>query len=92
MWNFTKMLSLSVPQLLHLKKKLIIALAGPPSWLSGKESTCNAGDASLTSESGRSPGKQNGNPLLCSCLENPMDRATWQATVQRVAKSWTWLK
>ena len=48
MWNFTKVLSLSVPQLLHLKKKLIIALAGPPSWLSGKEFTCNAGDAGLT--------------------------------------------
>ena len=89
MWNFTKMQSLSVPQLLHLKKKLIIALAGPPSWLSGKESTCNAGDAGLIPESGRSPGKQNGNPLLCSCLENPMDRATWQATVHRVTKSWT---
>ena len=89
MWNFTKMPSLSVPQLLHLKKKLIIALAGPPSWLSGKESTCNAGDEGLIPESGRSPGKQNGNPLLCSCLENPMDRETWQATVHRVTKSWT---
>ena len=57
MWNFTKMLSLSVPQLLHLKKKLIIALAGPPSWLSGKESTCNAGDQGLIPGSGRSSGE-----------------------------------
>ena len=30
--------------------------------------------------------------LLCSCLENPMDRGAWQATVHRVAKSWTQLK
>ena len=29
---------------------------------------------------------------LDSCLENPMDRGAWQATVHRVAKSWTWLK
>ena len=33
-----------------------------------------------------------GNPLQCSCLENPMDRGTWRATVHRVAKSWTWPK
>ena len=41
---------------------------------------------------GRSPGEGNGNPLQYSCLENPMDRGAWQATVHRVAKSWTWLK
>ena len=33
-----------------------------------------------------------GNPLQCSCLENPMDRETWRAMVHRVAKSWTQLK
>ena len=42
--------------------------------------------------SGRSPGGGNGNPLQYSSLENPMDRGRWQATVQRVAKSQTWLK
>ena len=36
--------------------------------------------------SGRSPGGGNGNPLQYSCLENSMDRGTWQATVHRVAK------
>ena len=36
--------------------------------------------------SGRSPGGGHGNPLQCSCLENPMDRGAWQATVHRVAK------
>ena len=33
----------------------------------------------------------NGNPLQCSCLENPMYRAAWWAAVYGVAKSWTWL-
>ena len=39
--------------------------------------------------SGRSPGEGNGNPLQYSCLGNPMDRETWQATVHGVTKSWT---
>ena len=41
---------------------------------------------------GRFPGKENGNPLQYSCLENPTDRGTWQATVHRVAQSQTRLK
>jgi len=41
---------------------------------------------------GRSPGEGNGNPLQYSCLENPMDRATWQTTAHSVTKSWTQLK
>ena len=40
---------------------------------------------------GRSLGEGNGNPLQCSCLENPMDRGAWRAAVHGVAKSWTWL-
>ena len=40
----------------------------------------------------RSPRELNGNQLLYSCLENPMDRGAWRATVHRVAKSWTQLK
>ena len=40
---------------------------------------------------GRSPGERNGNPLQYSCLENPIDRRAWKATVHRVAKSRTWL-
>ena len=39
----------------------------------------------------RSPGEGNGNLLQYSCLENPMDTGAWRATVQRVAKSQTWL-
>ena len=41
---------------------------------------------------GRSPGGGHGNPLQYSCLENPMDRGAWQATVHRITKSWTQLK
>ena len=42
--------------------------------------------------SGRFPGARHGNPLQYSCLENPMDRGGWWATVHRVAKSQTRLK
>ena len=38
---------------------------------------------------GRNPGEGHGNPLQYSCLENPMDRGAWRATVHRVTKSWT---
>ena len=40
---------------------------------------------------GRPPAGGNGNPLQYSCLENPMDKGAWQATVNRVEKSWTQL-
>ena len=40
---------------------------------------------------GKSPRGGHGNPLQYSCLENPLDRKTWWATVQRVTKSQTWL-
>ena len=52
-----------------------------------KESTHNAGDPGSIFEWGRSPGEENGNPLQYSCLENPMDRGAWQATVHGVAES-----
>ena len=42
--------------------------------------------------SGRSPGGGHGNPLQCSCLENPTDRKAWRAIVHRVSKSWTRVK
>ena len=62
-------------------------IPGLPRWFSGKESACQAGDADLIPGSGRSPGERNGNPLQYSCLENSMDRGTWQATVYGVAES-----
>ena len=55
----------------------------------GKESACNAGDQDSIPESGRCPGEGNGNLLQYSCLENPMNRGAWQATVHGVAKSQT---
>ena len=52
----------------------------------GKESACIAGVLGLIPGSGRSPGEGNGNPLQYSCLENSMDRGTWQATVHGVTR------
>ena len=51
----------------------------------------NAGElreVGLIPGSGRSPGGGNGNPLQDSCLENPMDRGAWWATVHGITKSW----
>ena len=52
-------------------------------------SACNAGDPGLIPGLGRSPGEGNGIPLQYSCLEDPMDREAWRATVHGVAKSRT---
>ena len=60
-----------------------------------KNQPANAGgirDVSVTGsipESERSPAVGHGNPLQYSCLENPMERGAWQATVYRVEQSWT---
>ena len=55
-------------------------------WLSGKESACNTGDLGSIPRLGRSPGVGNGNPLQYSCLENPMERGGWWATVHGVTR------
>ena len=60
-----------------------------------KNLPANEGDirsVSLIHGLGRFPGGGNGNPLQYSCLDNPMDRGTWQATVHGVTKSQTWPK
>ena len=65
---------------------------GLPQWLKGKEFACNTGvtgDMGLIPELGRSPGGGHGNPVQYSCLENPIYRRAWWATVHRVPKSWT---
>ena len=64
---------------------------GFPGGSDSKESACNAGDAGLIPGWGRFPGGGNGNPLQYSCLESPMDRGAWQATVHGVTESWTQL-
>ena len=56
-----------------------------------KESAFIAEDLRSIPGLGRFPEEGNGNPLQYSCLENPMDRWDWQATVHGVAKSQTWL-
>ena len=58
----------------------------------GSESACSVGDVGLIPGSGRSPGGGHGNPLLYSCLENPMDRrALWAKSIglQRVGHDWS---
>ena len=57
-----------------------------PRWLSGKESSHNAGDTGLIPGSGRSPEGGHGNPLQCSCLENPKDRGAWLHWVNKSLK------
>ena len=63
---------------------------GLPWWLSSKESACSerdTGDTGLIPGSSRSPGGGPGNPLQYSCLENPVDRGPWLATVHGVTES-----
>ena len=54
-----------------------------------KESAYSAGDTGLIPGSRRPHGEENGYPLQYSCLENPMDRGAWWATIHGAAKSWT---
>ena len=64
-------------------------MLGFPDGSAGKESSCNAGDtrdAGSIPGLGRFPGEENGSPLQFSCLENPMDRGAWWATVHGIAK------
>ena len=71
--------------------RLPIFYLGFPGGSEDKASACNAGDPGSIPGLGRSPGEGNGNPLQYSCLEYPMDRRAWWATVHRVAKSRTQL-
>ena len=68
-------------------------MCGFPGGSDGKESPCNVGDMGSIPGPGRSPGEGTGNPLQCSCLENPMDRGAWRTMGwQRVGHDWatTW--
>ena len=67
---------------------------GFPSGLVVKNPPANAGDAGdgvSIPGLGRSPERGNGNPPQYSCLDNPMDRRAWWATVHGVRKSQTQL-
>ena len=72
--------------------KAIILQLGFPGVARGKYPPANTGEArdiGSVPELGRSPGGGHGNPLQYFCLENPMDRGAWWATVYRVAKNQT---
>ena len=55
-----------------------------PDGSDSEKSTCNMGDVGLIPGLGRSPGEEDSYSLQYSCLENPMDRGTWWATVHGV--------
>ena len=70
-------------------KKLNLSSIGERSFLRssvGKASAHNVGDLGLIPGLGSSPREGNGNPLQYSCLENPMDRGAWWATVHGIAR------
>ena len=69
------------------KKNIYIYIYIFPDGSDGKESACNVGDQDSIPGTGRSPGEGHGNPLQYYCLENPMDKGAWQATVHGVTES-----
>ena len=70
------------PTLIHASQ-VVVVVKNPPA---------SAGDTGSIPGLGRYPGGGHGNPLQYSCLENPMDRRAWWATVHGVAKNWTQLE
>ena len=71
------------------KSRTQLSNLGFPDSSVGKESICSAGDLGLIPGLRRSPGGGHGNPLQCSCLENPMDRGALWTAVHGVTKSQT---
>ena len=59
---------------------------GFPNGVVVKNPPANVGDTGSIPGLGRAPGGGNGNPLQCSCLENPIDKGAWRAMVLRVAE------
>ena len=70
-----------------MTKQYIVTLEGFPGGSDGKELACSAGDPRSIPGSGIFPGERHDDPFQYSCLENFMDRGTWQATVYGVTKS-----
>ena len=85
-WYITKIFNQQILDIHELNKKR--ACTGSSD---DKESACHAGDLGVIPGLRRFPGRGHGNPLQYSCLENPMDRGAWWATVHGVAKSRTQL-
>ena len=66
---------------------MLIVTQGLPNGSAVKNLPANAGATGSIPGSRRFPGERSGNPLRYSCLDNSMDRGTWQTTVDGVAKS-----
>ena len=70
----------------------VLGFSGGTSYKEPDASAADIKDTGSFPGLGRSSGGGHGNPLWCSCLENPMDRGVCQVIVHRIAKSWTRLK
>ena len=66
---------------MHGASQVALAVKSPPA------SAGDLRDRVSIPRLGKSPGEGNGNPLQCSCLENPMGRGDWRATVHGIANS-----
>ena len=84
-------LNLRTQPLQHTVYIVEYSLDSTPCSSNCKESARNVGDPGLIPGSGRSSGEGNGNPVQYFCLENPMDRGTWRATVSGVSETHTQL-
>ena len=76
-------------QVVPIKYVNLLTQSSFPGGSDDKEFACNTRDQGWVPGSGRSPGVENGYPPQFFCLENPMDRGAWQATIHEVAKSRT---
>ena len=97
--NLSGLKEVGFPGCLYIWTILLVGLGitlGFPGGASGKEPTCKSRrhkrDTGSILGSGRSPGGGHSNPFQYSCMKNLMDRKARQATVYRVAQSWTQLK
>ena len=71
---------------LRVSWTLVAFVPDHPCSSDGKQSACSAGDPGSSPRLGQSPGEGNSNPLQFSCLENPMNRGAWRATVHAFIK------
>ena len=89
MYEFARAAMTKYHRLCGLNNRNLSAHRGFPGGSDGEESACNAENPDLIPGSGRSSGVGNGYPLQYSCLENPMDKGAWWATVHGVTKNQT---
>ena len=90
--NLEPIMQSEVNQKQKNKYHILMHILGFPHSSVSKESACNAGDPGSTPGSGIYPGEGNGNPLHCSCLENPRDGRAWWAAIYGFTQSQTLLK